>query len=114
MLLGSISPAKNTTIVVTIVLSETALSPHILVTATVTREAVAICTMLVHISRVLIAMSKLSITYSALFAPASPRSAATFILGRDAEANAVSVTAKNIAQKSSATAIIQGVSSGDA
>ena len=61
-LLGSISPAKNTTMVVMIVLIDTALTPHFLVTARVTIEAAAICTILVQISRVLMARSKLSST----------------------------------------------------
>ena len=58
MLLGSISPAKKTTMVVTMVLMLTAFRPQSLVTATVTREAAAMCTMLVPISRVLMARSK--------------------------------------------------------
>ena len=60
--MGSISPAKNTTMVVMIVLIDTALTPHFLVTARVTIEAAAICTILVQISRVLMARSKLSST----------------------------------------------------
>ena len=99
-LLGSISPTKNTTIVVIIVLTETALSPHIRLTATVTTEAVVICTMFVQISRVLIARSKFSITYSARFAWSLPLSAAARIRDLDAEANAVSATASHAAQKS--------------
>ena len=86
MLLGSISPAKKTTIVVTMVLIDTALRPHIFVTATVTMEAVAICTILVQISKVLMALSKSSRINSAVFALASPRSAAAFtrLLGQEA------------------------------
>ena len=62
MLLGSISPAKNTTIVVIIVLSETQLMPQSFVTATVTIVAIEICTIFVPMRIVLIALSKLSIT----------------------------------------------------
>ena len=78
--------AKNTTIVVTMVLIDTALRPHSFVTATVTMEAVAICTILVQISRVLMALSKSSRINSAVFALASPRSAAAFtrLLGQEA------------------------------
>ena len=107
-LLGSISPAKNTMRVVMMVLTDTAESPHALVTATVTREAMAICTILVHIRRVLIARSKLSIKKSAFFALSSPCSAASFILLREAEARAVSATAKYMVTKSSAKATNKG------
>ena len=107
-LLGSISPAKNTTMVVTMVLMDTALSPHSFVTATVTIEAVAICTMFVHMSRVLMALSKSSRISSAVFALPSPRSAAALMRLLEQEAKAVSLTAKKAAQNSSSTAIIHG------
>ena len=107
-LFGSISPAKKTTIVVMIVLRETALNPQRLVTATVTMEATAICTMFVPINIVVIARSKLSIRNRAFLARVSPRSAAVLILTREAEAMAVSVTAKYMAQHNKTIAMIHG------
>ena len=107
-LFGSISPRKNTTIVVTIVLRVTKLNPQRRVTATVTIEATAICTMFVPIRIVVIARSKLSSRNSASFARVSPRSAAVLIFVRDAEAMAVSVTAKYMAQNKSMIAMIHG------
>ena len=61
-LLGSISPKKNTTIVVKMVLIATALTPNALVTATVTIAEAAMCTIFVQMSRVVMALSKLSRT----------------------------------------------------
>ena len=61
-LLGSISPAKNTTPVVMSVLMETALSPQRRVTPRVTRAAVETCTMLVPTRIALMAWSKWSRT----------------------------------------------------
>ena len=86
MLFGSISPAKNTTIVVMSVLTETAPTPQRLVTATVTMEAAAIWTMFVPISMVVMALSKFSSTHRALSALLLPRSAASLILVFEAEA----------------------------
>ena len=91
-----------------IVLTETAFRPQRRVTATVTRDAIAMCTMLVPIRMVVTARSKSSSTSSALRARGSPRSAAVFILLREAAAKAVSATPKYAAQKSSAIAMIHG------
>ena len=55
MLFGSISPKKNTTMVVTMVEMVTALKPHFFVTYTVTIPAVAMWTMFVQISSVVMA-----------------------------------------------------------
>ena len=107
-LFGSISPAKNTTTVVMIVLSETAFNPQRRVTATVTIAATEICTMFVPIRIVVIARSKLSSRYSAFFARVSPRSAAVLILTRETDAMAVSVTAKYMAQNNKTIAMIHG------
>ena len=63
--LGSISPAKKTTAVVTKVPAVTAEMPHLRVTSTVTMAATVMCTMLVPMRTVGIALSKLSKTNSA-------------------------------------------------
>ena len=55
MLFGSISPAKNTTTVVTSVPAVTAHMPHCRCTATVTSVAIVRCRMFVPISSVVIA-----------------------------------------------------------
>ena len=55
MLFGSISPAKNTTTVVTSVAAVTAHIPHTRCTATVTIVAIVRCRMFVPISSVVIA-----------------------------------------------------------
>ncbi len=57
-LLGSISPAKNTTPVVISVLTDTALRPQRRVTASVTRAATDTCAILVPIRMALMASSK--------------------------------------------------------
>ena len=65
---GSISPTKKTTAVVTKVPAVTAEMPHLRVTSTVTMAATVMCTMLVPMRTVVIALSKLSKTNSAFFA----------------------------------------------
>ena len=101
MLLGSISPAKNTTSVITNVLIVTApLTPgNMRVTASVAMLAAERCTIFVHMSMLVIARSKLSSTFSARIAFASPRSARIFILTLETEANEVSATAKYAAHR---------------
>ena len=94
MLLGSISPKKKTASVVRIVLIETAFSPQRFVTATVTIEAIERCVIFVPIRIVVIALSNCSRTSSASCAFRFPLSESTFSFGRDAEASAVSATAK--------------------
>ena len=108
MLLGSISPAKKTTMVITKVLTVTApgTSGNILVTASVTMLAAEICTIFVQISMLVMARSKLSRTCMALTALGSPRSARILIFTLDTEAKAVSATAKYAAQSKSKTTIV--------
>ena len=98
MLLGSISPAKNTTSVVMMVEIETTESPHSLVTMTVTAVAMVRCTILVQMRRVLIAVSIFSSISRALSALSSPLSALTLIFDCEAEAKAVSEMAKTAAK----------------
>ena len=62
MLLGSISPAKNTAIVHTIVPSATQLAPQVRVTSTVVSVAVEMWTIFVPMRIAEIARSKLSCT----------------------------------------------------
>ena len=101
MLFGSISPMKNTTIVVTSVPMVTADTPHLRVTSTVTYAAVVRWMMFVPIRMVEIALSKLSNTYSTFSAWREPRSTRALIRIRLTEANAVSISAKYAAPQSS-------------
>ena len=94
MLFGSISPRKNTAMVVTSVPTVTALRPHRRVTCTVTIDAMTRCTILVPIRIVVTARSKFSRTNIAFSALESPRSTAVLILILLTDANAVSATPK--------------------
>ena len=108
MLFGSISPAKNTTRVITNVLIVTAPETpgNIRVTASVAIDAADRCTMFVQTRMLVIARSKLSSTCNAFSAFGSPRSARILIFTFDADAKAVSATAKYAAQRTRAITTI--------